>query len=178
MDLEGENHACSLGPEPDVHVRCRFWGPGRDAEDWIFLMDWVQDAWSSWWVPGGPHCWTAHGYATGQGLTDLLRLSHRADMETTSMGIAWDSVKHHISLFLFLVMCSEIPRGSNEQFSLYALWFSGRGQVDEKTVEKFKAFTRQKNIPEENIVKISDSGNVTPYIFFLNVSLTRYVNTL
>lgn len=57
--LEGENHACSLGTEPGVHVRYRFWGIGRDAVDWIFLMDWVQDSWSSWCIPGVLHCWTS-----------------------------------------------------------------------------------------------------------------------
>lgn len=68
---------------------------------------------------------------------------------------------------MFLVLYSEIPRGSNGQFALYALWFSGRGHhVDEETIEKFKELTRQKNIPEENIVKVIDTGNVTTYIFF------------
>ncbi|XP_040494519.1 odorant-binding protein-like [Ursus maritimus] len=35
----------------------------------------------------------------------------------------------------------------------------GRGaQADEKAVEKFKQFTRQRNIPEENIIKVTGTG--------------------
>ncbi|XP_035970790.1 odorant-binding protein-like [Halichoerus grypus] len=37
---------------------------------------------------------------------------------------------------------------------------TGRGHhVDEETIEKFKELTRQKNIPEENIVKVIDTDN-------------------
>uniref|UniRef100_A0A671E258 Lipocalin/cytosolic fatty-acid binding domain-containing protein n=1 Tax=Rhinolophus ferrumequinum TaxID=59479 RepID=A0A671E258_RHIFE len=44
---------------------------------------------------------------------------------------------------------------SNGQFLFYALWFSGRGNdVNAEDFETFKGLNREKNIPEESMVKI------------------------